>query len=133
MFTLESPANDEFPYNSFDDFFNWTMTYRLDRYIFIAFQKISIGLLILRKTRILKMRFLCYSDFPSPYGSLVLKKNNKFSDDQSADFDFRKMKMKNDAIPTNLSDSIEVKISTLRSLILCMNDILLHHCLIRKL
>ena len=32
MFTLESPANDEFPYNSFDDFFNWTMTYRMDRY-----------------------------------------------------------------------------------------------------
>ena len=69
------------------------------------------------------MRFLCYGDFPSPYGSLVLKKNNKLSDDQSDGFDFRKMKMKNDAIPTNLSDSIEVKISTLRSLILCMNGI----------
>ena len=31
MFTLESPENDDFPYNQFDDFFNWTMTYRLDR------------------------------------------------------------------------------------------------------
>lgn len=81
MFTLESPANDEFPYNSFDDFFNWTMTYRLD------------------------------SDFPSPYGSMDLKNNNKLSDDQSAGFDFRKIGMKDYAIPTNLSDSIEITTS----------------------
>ena len=33
MFTLESPENDDFPYNKFDDFFNWTMTYRLDRLV----------------------------------------------------------------------------------------------------
>ena len=30
MYTLESPANDKFPYGFFDNFFNWTMTYRLD-------------------------------------------------------------------------------------------------------
>ena len=29
--TLESPQNDDFSYGSFNNFFNWTMTYRLDR------------------------------------------------------------------------------------------------------
>ena len=69
------------------------------------------------------MRFTCYSDFPSPYGSIDLRNNNKLSDDQSAGFDFRKIRMKDYAIPTNSSDSIEVKISTVRSIILFMNNI----------
>ena len=38
MFLMESPKNDGFPYEKFDNFFNWTMTFRLD------------------------------SDFPNPYG-----------------------------------------------------------------
>ena len=38
MFLMESPKNDGFPYEKFNDFFNWTMTFRLD------------------------------SDFPNPYG-----------------------------------------------------------------
>lgn len=33
MFTLESPANDDFQYGSFGGFFNWTMTYSLDRFV----------------------------------------------------------------------------------------------------
>ena len=81
--------------------------------------------LILRHTRILKIPFLCYSDFPSPYGSIDLKNNNKLSDNPSAGFDFQKMKTKDDAILTNLSDSIEVRMSTGRSMILCMNNIII--------
>ena len=38
MFLMESPKNDGFPYEKFNNFFNWTMTFRLD------------------------------SDFPNPYG-----------------------------------------------------------------
>merc|ERR1711894_122195 len=38
MFLMESPKNDGFPYEKFNGFFNWTMTFRLD------------------------------SDFPNPYG-----------------------------------------------------------------
>ena len=28
MFLMESPLNDHFPYDKFDNFFNWTLTYR---------------------------------------------------------------------------------------------------------
>ena len=28
MFLMESPLNDHFPYENFENFFNWTMTYR---------------------------------------------------------------------------------------------------------
>ena len=30
MFLMESPLNDNFPYEKFGDYFNWTMTYRRD-------------------------------------------------------------------------------------------------------
>jgi len=30
MFSMETPLNADFPYRKFDDFFNWTMTYRRD-------------------------------------------------------------------------------------------------------
>jgi hypothetical protein len=30
MFLMESPLNDQFPYEKFKGFFNWTMTYRKD-------------------------------------------------------------------------------------------------------
>ena len=69
------------------------------------------------------MSFTCYSDFPSPYGSIDLKNNNKLSDNPSAGFDFQKMKTKDDAIPTNLSDSIEVRMSKGQFMISCMNNI----------
>ena len=71
------------------------------------------------------MSFTCYSDFPSPYGSIDLKNNNKLSDNPSAGFDFQKMKTKDVAIPTNLSDSIEVRMSKGQFMISCMNNPLL--------
>ena len=71
------------------------------------------------------MPFTCYSDFPSPYGSIDLKNNNKLSDNPSAGFDFQKMKTKDDAIPTKLSDSIEVRMSKGQFMISCMNNPLL--------
>ena len=67
------------------------------------------------------MCFTCYSDFPSPYGSIDLNNNNKLSDNPSAGFDFQKMKTKDGAIPTNLSDSIEVRMSKGQFMISCMN------------
>ena len=30
MFLMESPLNDNFPYERFQNYFNWTMTYRRD-------------------------------------------------------------------------------------------------------
>lgn len=43
MFLMESPMNDDFPYDKFSSYFNWTMTYRRD------------------------------SDFPRPYGWIAKK------------------------------------------------------------
>ena len=60
MFLMESPLNDNFPYEKFGKFFNWTMTFRRDSDFYRPYGWIGTVLDILAQFPSLKFLYIEY-------------------------------------------------------------------------